>query len=229
VCSAVGYLAIHVEGRRGRRRPRELVRSAESFVAQPVPPWPYRFGNASGDGRRLPGIGQYGGATGDFRHGAGIRGHDGAAARHGLENGEPESLVERRIHEHVGRPVEVDGLLKRDPADEDQICRDPEFSGERVELGDVPLVPSGADDRQLAIPQLAPQLTPGQRPGPQQSVTILVPPQRRHEQYERLRDPVVCDPRASRTSIAGLKEVMVDRLVDQLELASIDVEVLLDL
>ena len=47
------------------------------------------------------------------------------------------------------------------------------------------LVSPAADDRQLAIPEL----TAGQRPCPQQPITVLIRPQRRHEQDERFRDP----------------------------------------
>ena len=124
--------------------------------------------------------------------------YDRAAARHRLENGEAEGLVERRIHVRVSRLVEADGFLERNPADEDQISRDAELRREGVQLSDVLLVASVADDRQLAIPEL----TTGQRPRPQQSVTILVGPQRRHEQHERLRDAVRGDPRSSRADVS---------------------------
>src|SRR5262249_60204566 len=85
--------------------------------------------------------GQARGAAGGFRHGAGVRGHDGAATGHGLENGEPEGLVQRRVHEHVGCLVEADGLLQRDPAHEHQVCRDAELgiAADLVFVGGVPL------------------------------------------------------------------------------------------
>ena len=94
-----------------------------------------------------------------------------------------------------------------------------------MQLSDVLLVPSRTDDRQLAVPELA----AGQRPRPQQPVAVLVRPQRRHEQHERLRDAVGRDPGAGRSGIARPEQVVVDRLVDQPELARIDVQVLLDL
>ena len=83
---------------------------------------PGRLDDGPGDGRRILRVAQDRGAARGLRHGAGVRGHDRAAAGHGLEDGQPEGLVERRVHEHVGRPVEADGLLERDPADEDHVA-----------------------------------------------------------------------------------------------------------
>ena len=121
--SPLGDLAVDVEGRRGRRAPGELAGPPQPQVAQPVPVRPDRLDDGPGDGRRVLRVGQDRGSARGLRHGAGVRGHDRAAAGHGLEDGQPEGLVERRVDEHVGRLVEVDGLLERDPADEDDVAR----------------------------------------------------------------------------------------------------------
>ena len=130
--------------------------------------------------------------------------------------GSPKVSLRRRVHEHVGRLVETDGLFERDSADEDHVSGDTELGRERVQRGHVFLVPPGANDRQLAVPEL----TTGQRPRPQQPVAVLVRPQRRHEEHERLRHAVRRDHvRPGRAGIARLEQVVVDRFIDQLELA----------
>ena len=67
------------------------------------------------------------------------------------------------------------------------------------------------------------------RPGPQQPVGVLVRPHRRDEQHERLGHAVGRDPGAGLVGVARLEQVVVDRLVDQLELAVVDLQVPLDL
>ena len=64
---------------------------------------------------------------GDLGHGADVRGHDRAAARHRLEDGKAERLVERRVDEHLRGLVEAGGLLERDAADEDDVLGDTEL------------------------------------------------------------------------------------------------------
>ena len=57
-------------------------------------------------------VGQQCCTTCRFRHGADVRGDDRASAGHGLQDRQPEGLIERRIHEYVSRAIEVDGLLE---------------------------------------------------------------------------------------------------------------------
>ena len=110
----------------------------------------------------------------DLRHRAARRRHDGAAAGHCLEDGQSKRLVERRIHEDVRGPVEVDRLFERDATDEDDIVADAQFSRPaRRARRRTSSSRARTDDHELAVTELA----TGARPRAQQSVTILVPPQ----------------------------------------------------
>ena len=79
-------------------------------------------------------VGKDCGVAGGLRHRTDVRRHHRAAAGHGLENGQPEGLVERRIHQDVGGTVEGGRFLERDSADEDHVLGDPQLLGEGCEL-----------------------------------------------------------------------------------------------
>ena len=90
---------------------------------------------------------------------------------------------------------------------------------------DVPLAITTAYDHELAVSKLVPCA----RPGPEQPVAVLVRPQRGDEQDERPGDPVAARPGCEPRGVARREQLVVHRLVDQLELAVIDVEMLPDL
>ena len=77
------------------------------------------------------------------------------------------------------------------------------------------------DDRELP----AGELVAGQRPRPEQPVAVLVRPQGRDEQHERLRDAVGRDLAAGQVGVARREQVVIDGLVDQPELGRVDVQV----
>ena len=151
-----------------------------------------------------------------------------------VTTGQPQAMASRRGSPNVslrrGRrrrppPGRNPRFPRADPSDEHDVSGDAELGCERVQRGEVLRVPAAADYRQLAILELV----AGQRPCSQQPVAVLVRPQRRHEQHERFRDSVRSYLGTRGSRVAGLEQLVVDRLVDQLELAVIDLEVLADL
>ena len=174
---------------------------------------------------RVAGIHQQRGASGGLlRRGAVGREH-GAPARHRLQDGQPERLVERGVREEVGRAVEVDRLLEGHPADPHDVVGDAELLGECLELRDVRLVAQRADDDEL-VPV---QGRLGQRERPHQPVAVLVGPQRRHEEDEGGRHALRPDPRPRLVRVAGPEDGVVHRLRHHPELGRVDVQVALHL
>ena len=150
-----------------------------------------------------PGSASDRGAARGLRHGGDVGRHDRAAARHGLEDRQAERLVERRVHEDVRRPVEADGFLQRHAADEHDVVGDAELGGERVQRRPGTSRPVRCRRSPAGGP---PSSAAGHRPGPQQPVAVLVRPQRRDEQHERLGHAVgglTCAPGPRRRRRAG--------------------------
>jgi hypothetical protein len=75
-------------------------------------------------------ISQDGRPARDLGHGADRRRDDRAGARHHLEYRQTESLVERRINQKIGRPVELGCLLIRHGPHEDDVLADSELTDE---------------------------------------------------------------------------------------------------
>ena len=130
-------------------------------------------------------VGENSSSTGDLGHGADVGRDDGTSTRHRFKDRQPEGLVERRVHQEVRGPVELDGFFVRNSTDEDDVLGDAQFLRQLVQFGPVSLVTLGPEDDELATAELV----ASEPPGPQQAVTVLVAPQGRDEEHERPRDP----------------------------------------
>ena len=86
---------------------------------------------------------------------------DRTGAGHRLEDRQPEGLIERGIHQEIGRPVEVDSLLVRHPADEDDVVGDAELDNQLWSSAEYSLVTLGSEDDELTACELVTDQPPG--------------------------------------------------------------------
>ncbi len=170
----------------GCPHPAELIGPHRARSAQPLVLRPASRDDRFRERLRIGGVSKDRGTACRLGHRASVRGDDGARRRHGLQNRQAEGLVERRVHEQVGRPVEVHGLFERHSADPDDVVGDAELVGECSQLVDVLHVAPRADHGQLAA--VEPALCQSKRL--QQAAAVLVGPERRHEQYEPIVETV---------------------------------------
>ena len=176
--------------------------------------------------RRVVRVSKKGGPAGCLRHGTDIGSDDWTRTGHRFEDRQPESLIERGIHEKVRGSIKASGFFKRHATDENNVVVDPEVGNESMELSSVLLVSFRADDDKFPPSELRARSLPGV----EQSMAILVAPQGRDEQPKWLRNAVgggdLCP---SCGSIARFEHIVVDGLWNQPHLRGIYFQVLVDL
>ena len=174
--SPLGDFPVDVQGGRAGRPPGELAARLEPVVAHPV-----TVGSGGSDNRAGDGLGPLD-QLGPRRHRQSPASHWCRRSRQGIRRPLPRgsearrsrSVTGKRIRPPPGRSGRSRGgvLRRRIPR-----RRNAEFRGERVQGCQVLLVPTASHDRELSTGQVF----PCQRPRPQQSVTVLVRPERRNE------------------------------------------------